>query len=96
VAPILRGGHPSPRKLPFGHPHQRVPPARKHESNSQTPCQAEGRFGPPVETKYSRQLRRLIQAGPRRAAAARNETHVLWRPSVAIPGLTLGGAMFRG
>jgi hypothetical protein len=53
-------------------------------------------FGPPVETEYSREVRRRIEAGRRRVAAARSETHVPWRPRVPIAGLTLADAIFQG
>jgi hypothetical protein len=56
----------------------------------------EDQFGPPVETEYSKELRRRIEAGRRRVAAARSETYVPWRPNVSIPGLTRAEAIFRG
>jgi hypothetical protein len=48
----------------------------------------EERFGPSVETEYSRELLRRIDAGLRRVAAARGETFVPLRPSSAVAGLT--------
>ena len=36
----------------------------------------EDRFGPPVETEYSRELRRRIEAGLRRVAEARGIPYV--------------------
>ena len=56
----------------------------------------EDRFGPPVETEYSRELERRIEAGLRRVAAATGEPYVPWRPTTPVAGLTLEEAIRRG
>ena len=55
----------------------------------------EDRFGPPVETEYSRELRRRIEAGRRRVAEARGIPYV--PPRYAdFTQLTLAEAILRG
>ena len=49
----------------------------------------EERFGPPVETEYTRKLWRRIEAGRRRVAADRGEPYVPWVPNPEFAGLTL-------
>jgi hypothetical protein len=44
----------------------------------------EERFGPRIETEYSRELRRRIEASSRRVAASRDKPYVPWRTSVPI------------
>jgi hypothetical protein len=39
-------------------------------------CRLEDRYLPPVETEYSRELQRRIEAGRRRVAEMRGETYV--------------------
>lgn len=56
----------------------------------------EGRFGPSVETEYSRELRRRIEAGRRRVAEARGEAYVPWQLSASLLGSTLAERILRG
>ena len=56
----------------------------------------EDRYGPPMETEYSRELQRRIEAGLRRVAEARGEDYVPLPPCTYVPGLTLAGAILRG
>jgi hypothetical protein len=56
----------------------------------------EDRYGPPVETEYSRELQRRIEAGCRRVAEARGEAYVPLPPPAYVPGLTLADAILRG
>jgi hypothetical protein len=56
----------------------------------------EDRFGPPVETEYSRELQRRIEAGRRRVAAAKGEIYGPRRPSIPVAGLTLAEVILQG
>ena len=56
----------------------------------------EDRYGPPVETAYSRELQRRIEAGRRRVAEAKGEAYVPLPPPAYVPGLTLADAILRG
>jgi hypothetical protein len=56
----------------------------------------EDRYGPPVETEYSRELQRRIEAGRRRVAEARGEAYVPLPPPAYVPGLTLADAILWG
>ena len=56
----------------------------------------EDRFGPPVETEASRELRRRIEAGRRRVAEWMGEAYVPLPPPTEVTGLTLPEAIFRG
>jgi hypothetical protein len=56
----------------------------------------EDRYGPPVETEYSRELQRRIEAGCRRVAEAMGEAHEQPPPPTGVTGLTLAGAILRG
>ena len=53
----------------------------------------EDRFGPPVETEYTRELRRQLAAGGWQQQGA-NLTR-LWGRSTSIAGLTLAEAIVR-
>jgi hypothetical protein len=56
----------------------------------------EDRYGPPVETEYSRELQRRIEAGCRRVAEARGEAYEQPPPPTGVTGLTLAEAILRG
>ena len=56
----------------------------------------EDRFGPPVETEYSRELRRRMEAGRRRVAECMGEAYVPLPPPTDVTCLTLPDAIIRG
>jgi hypothetical protein len=56
----------------------------------------EDRFGPPVETEYSRELRRRMEAGRRRVAEWMGEAYVPLPSPTDVTGLTLSEAILRG
>jgi hypothetical protein len=56
----------------------------------------EDRYGPPVETEYSRELQRRIEAGRRRVAAAMGEAYEQPPPPTGVTGLTLAECHITG
>jgi hypothetical protein len=56
----------------------------------------EDRYGPPVETEYSRELQRWIEAGCPRVAAAMGEAYEQPPPPTGVTGLTLAEAILPG